>query len=139
VIKEIITDEDILSKPCEPATAEDASIGTDLVETLLASDEAVCLAANQIGETKCIVAYLNEAGRPVVMYNPQITQKLKPYTAVEACLSREEPTAVQRYDWIRVSYDRFQDGKLVSAKKKLEGNAAQAVQHMIDHCEGILV
>ena len=135
MIKEIITDEDILSKPCEPATAEDASIGTDLVETLLASDEAVCLAANQIGETKCIVAYLNEAGRPVVMYN----QKLKPYTAVEACLSREEPTAVQRYDWIRVSYDRFQDGKLVSAKKKLEGNAAQAVQHMIDHCEGILV
>ena len=41
MIKEIITDEDILSKPCEPATAEDASIGTDLVETLLASDEAV--------------------------------------------------------------------------------------------------
>ena len=85
------------------------------------------------------MAYLNEAGRPVVMFNPQITPKLKPYTAVEACLSREEPTAVQRYDWIRVSYDRFQDGKLVPAKKKLEGNAAQAVQHMIDHCEGILV
>ena len=139
MIKEIITDEDILSKPCDAATADDAAIADDLTETLLASDEAVCLAANQIGETKRIVAYLNESGRPVVMFNPQITQKLKPYTAVEACLSREEPTAVQRYDWIRVSYDRFQDGKLVSAKKKLEGNAAQAVQHMIDHCEGILV
>ncbi|MEY8461554.1 peptide deformylase [Eggerthellaceae bacterium 24-137] len=139
MIKEIITDEEILSKPCDAATADDAAIADDLVETLLASDEAVCLAANQIGETKRIVAYLNEAGRPVVMYNPQITQKLKPYTAVEACLSREEPTAVQRYDWVRVSFDRLQDGKLVPAKKKLEGNAAQAVQHMIDHCEGILV
>ncbi len=139
MIKEIITDEDILSKPCDAATADDAAIADDLTETLLASDEAVCLAANQIGETKRIVAYLNEAGCPVVMYNPKVTQKLKPYTAVEACLSREEPTAVQRYDWIRVSYDRFQDGKLVPAKKKLEGNAAQAVQHMIDHCEGILV
>ena len=139
MIKEIVTDEEILSKPCDVATADDAAIAEDLVETLLADDEAVCLAANQIGETKRIVAYLNESGRPVVMFNPQITQKLKPYTAVEACLSREEPTAVQRYDWIRVSYDRFQDGKLVPAKKKLEGNAAQAVQHMIDHCEGILV
>ena len=139
MIKEIITDEETLSKPCDAATADDAAIADDLVETLLASDEAVCLAANQIGETKRIVAYLNEAGRPVVMYNPQITQKLKPYTAVEACLSREEPTAVQRYDWVRVSFDRLQDGKLVPAKKKLEGNAAQAVQHMIDHCEGILV
>ncbi|MEC4271857.1 peptide deformylase [Adlercreutzia sp. R25] len=139
MIKEIITDEEILSKPCEPATAEDAAIADDLVETLLASDEAVCLAANQIGETKCIVAYLNEAGKPVVMYNPKISQKLKPYTAVEACLSREEPTGVMRYDWIRVAYDRLQDGKLVPAKKKLEGNSAQAVQHMIDHCEGILV
>ena len=105
MIREIITDEEILSKPCDAATAADAAIADDLVETLLASDEAVCLAANQIGETKRIVAYLNEAGRPQVMYNPRVTQKLKPYTAVEACLSREEPTAVTRYDWVRVSYD----------------------------------
>ena len=139
MIKEIVTDEEILSKPCEPATAEDAAIATDLVETLLADDEAVCLAANQIGETKCIVAYLNEAGRPQVMYNPKIAQKLRPYTAVEACLSREEASAVTRYEWIRVSYDVLIDGKLQPRKKKLEGNAAQAVQHMIDHCEGILV
>ena len=82
MIREIITDEEILSKPCDAATAADAAIADDLVETLLASDEAVCLAANQIGETKRIVAYLNEAGRPQVMYNPRVTQKLKPYTAV---------------------------------------------------------
>lgn len=111
------------------------------METLLAKRTAgrVPGAANQIGETKRIVAYLNEAGRPQVMYNPRVTQKLKPYTAVEACLSREEPTAVTRYDWVRVSYEVLVDGELVERKKKLEGNAAQAVQHMIDHCEGILV
>ena len=117
MIREIITDEEILSKPCDAATAADAAIADDLVETLLASDEAVCLAANQIGETKRIVAYLNEAGRPQVMYNPRVT----------------------RYDWVRVSYEVLVDGELVERKKKLEGNAAQAVQHMIDHCEGILV
>ena len=139
MIREIVTDEEILSKPCEIATAEDAAIADDLVETLLASDEAMCLAANQIGETKRIVAYLNEAGRSQVMYNPRVTQKLNPYTAVEACLSREEPTAVTRYDWVRVSYEVLVDGELVERKKKIEGNAAQAVQHMIDHCEGILV
>ena len=93
MIREIITDEEILSKPCDAATAADAAIADDLVETLLASDEAVCLAANQIGETKRIVAYLNEAGRPQVMYNPRVTQKLKPYTAVEACLSRRPSRA----------------------------------------------
>ena len=136
MIKEIVTDEEILSKPCEVATADDAAIAEDLVETLLADDEAVCLAANQIGETKRIVAYLNEAGKPVVLFNPQLTQKLRPFTA---CLSREEASAVVRYEWIRVSYDALVDGKLVPRKKKMEGNAAQAVQHMIDHCEGILV
>ena len=139
MIKEVITDEEILSTPCEPATAEDAEVAVDLADTLLADDEAVCLAANQIGVTKAIIAYLNEAGKPVVMFNPKVTQKLKPYTAVEACLSREEPSAVTRYEWIRVAYDQLVDGKLVPRKKKLEGNSAQAVQHMIDHCEGILV
>ncbi len=139
MIKEIVTDEEILSKPCDVATADDAAIAEDLVETLLADDEAVCLAANQIGETKRIAAYLNEAGKPVVLFNPQITQKLHPFTTVEACLSREEASAVVRYEWIRVSYDALVDGKLVPRKKKMEGNAAQAVQHMIDHCEGILV
>ena len=38
VIREIITDEEILSKPCDAATAADAAIADDLVETLLASD-----------------------------------------------------------------------------------------------------
>ena len=139
MIKDLVNDEAILSQPCAAATAEDAPLAQDLLDTLASLEDAVCLAANQIGETRRIIAYLNDAGRPQVMYNPRIAQKLKPYTAVEACLSREEPTAVTRYDWVRVSYEVLADGKLIERKKKLEGNAAQAVQHMIDHCEGILV
>ena len=139
MIKELCRDEAILSQRCEVATVEDESVAQDLIDTIKSLDDAGCLAANQIGETKRIVAYLNEAGRPQVMYNPRVTQKLKPYTAVEACLSREEPTAVTRYDWVRVSYEVLVDGELVERKKKLEGNAAQAVQHMIDHCEGIII
>ena len=139
MIKEIVHDQILLSQVAEPATAEDAAVAQDLIDTMNSLEDCACLAANQIGEAKRIVAYLNEAGRPQVMYNPRVTQKLKPYTAVEACLSREEPTAVTRYDWVRVSYEVLVDGELVERKKKLEGNAAQAVQHMIDHCEGILV
>lgn len=139
MVKDIITDEETLSAPCAAATAADAPVATDLLDTLLDSDEAVCLAANQIGETKAIIAYMDEGGRAHVMYNPKVTQKLHPYTAVEECLSREEPTPVTRYDWVRVSYEVLIDGELVARKRKLEGNAAQAVQHVIDHCEGILV
>ena len=89
MIREIVTDEEILSKPCEAATAEDAAIADDLVETLLASDEAMCLAANQIGETRRIIAYLNDAGRPQVMYNPRIAQKLKPYILLSPKIIRQ--------------------------------------------------
>ena len=139
MIREVITDEEILSKECEPATAEDAPIAQDLVDTLLASDEAACLAANQIGETKAIVAFLNSANKPVVLYNPKLIQTLKPFNAVEECLSHEGPTAVQRYKWIRVSYDELVDGKLVPRKKKYEDWTAELVQHMIDHCNGVLI
>ena len=139
MIKDIVTDEAILSQPCEPATGADAEVAQDLVDTLLANEEAAALAANQIGVTKAIVAYLNEKDRPVVMYNPQITQALKPFPAVEACLSREEAAAITRYKWIRVSYDVLLNGELMPRKKKMEGWQAQLVQHMIDHCNGELV
>ena len=54
MIKELVHDEAILSTPCEPATAEDAALATDLVDTLASIDDAVCLAANQIGVTKYV-------------------------------------------------------------------------------------
>ncbi len=139
MIRDIITDDDVLSVACEPATAEDAQLATDLVETLLANEEAACLAANQVGETKALFAYLTEADRPVVMFNPQIVQKLKPFTTVKTCMSQEDPAAVTRYKWIRVSYDVLVNGKLEPRKKKFEGWTAQIVQHMIDHCNGVLV
>lgn len=139
MVKDIITDDTILSVPCEDATADDTAIAQDLVDTIMSLDSAACLAANQIGETKRIGVYLNTAEKPVVLFNPRITQKLKPFGSVEECLSRQEPTLVNRYDWIRVEYDEPVDGKLVPRKKKLEGWTAQLVQHIIDHCNGELV
>ena len=36
MIKELVTDEAILSQPCETATAEDAVVAQDLLDTLAA-------------------------------------------------------------------------------------------------------
>ena len=49
MIKELVKDDAVLSVPCEPATAEDAPVAQDLVDTLASIEDAVCLAANQIG------------------------------------------------------------------------------------------
>lgn len=139
MVKDIIKDNAILSTPCEDATIDDMEVAQDLVDTLLAQENAACLAANQIGETKRIGVYLNNAEKPVLMFNPRISQKLRSFGSVEECLSRDEPTLVNRYEWIRVEYDEPVDGKLVARKKKLEGWSAQLVQHIIDHCNGELV
>ena len=64
MIKELVTDEAILSQPCEPATAEDAAVAQDLLDTLASLDEAACLAANQIGVAKAVSVYHDENEQP---------------------------------------------------------------------------
>ena len=48
MIKELVTDEALLSTPCEPATVEDIAVATDLTDTLASLENAGCLAANQM-------------------------------------------------------------------------------------------
>nr|WP_216662437.1 peptide deformylase [Adlercreutzia sp. ZJ473] len=139
VIKEIVKDEAILSQACEKATADDASVAQDLVETLVSLEDAAGLAANQIGETKAVVAYLDDDDNPHVMYNPVLKQGLAPFKAIEACLSREEEKKVTRFARIQVAYQELVDGELVERKRRFEGWTAQVIQHLIDHCKGKLI
>lgn len=139
MIREIITDEEILSKPCDAATAADAAIADDLVETLLASDEAVCLAANQIGVAKAVVAYVDDNEQPHVMYNPKILMGLGPQRLTESCLTHEGESKVTRFVKVKVSYDELVDGQLRHRKGDFVGWIAQMIQHMCDHCNGKLV
>lgn len=137
MIKEIVKDAEFLSQPAEPATVEDAQVGEDLVDTMRVA-EAACLAANQIGSRKAVIAY-NDNGRTFVMYNPHLESGLQRFSTVEECLSLDEPSVVERFKMIRVSYEVFAGGKLEKRTRKFAGWAAQAVQHAIDHCEGKLV
>ena len=139
MIKEIVTDEEFLSKPSEPATADDAAVAQDLIDTMQSlSDDCACLAANQIGVLKAVIAY-DDNGKIRVMYNPAIKQAIKPYGALEGCLSLGRETPVKRFDLIRVSYQELVDGQLVDKTRKLTDWTAEIVQHAIDHCNGVLV
>lgn len=140
MIREIVTDDAALSQPCENATAEDAPIAQDLLDTFESLDDAACLAANQIGAPKRIVVCLDLKDRPHVMFNPVMKQALRPAMVVEQCLSRpDQMVSVKRFDWINVDFQELVDGKLVNRKRKYQGWEAQVVQHMIDHCNGKLV
>ena len=139
MIKELVKDEATLSQVCTPATAEDAQVADDLVETLTSMDGAACLAANQIGATTCIIAYLDDDDQPHVMYNPVLKQALGAYKTVEGCLTLESESKVTRYERVKVVYDELVDGALVSRKRDFTGWTAELIQHMIDHCKGKLV
>lgn len=138
MIKDIVKDEEFLSKPAEPATIEDAGVAQDLVDTMGSLDDCVCLAANQIGSTKAALAF--DGGNGVhVMFNPEIVAAMAPYKADEGCVSLERTTQVKRFQLIRVKYDEVSNGKLVSRTRKYSGWVAEIIQHGIDHCAGKLV
>ena len=138
MIKDIVKDEEFLSKPAEPATAEDAEVGKDLVDTMASLEDCVCLAANQIGSTKAVIAFEGERGVQV-MYNPKVVAFMAPYQANEGCVSLERTTPVKRFQMIRVKYDVLTGGKLVSQTRKYTGWVAEVIQHGVDHCAGKLV
>lgn len=138
VIKEIVKDEQFLSQPAEPATEQDADVAQDLVDTLGSLDDCACLAANQIGSTKAVIAYEGEKGIQV-MYNPKVIASMAPYKATEGCLSLDCATEVRRFQLISVKFDALVNGKFVSRTWKLRGWVAEAVQHACDHCAGKLV
>ena len=128
MIKELVKDEATLSQVCTPATAEDAQVADDLVETLTSMDGAACLAANQIGATTCIIAYLDDDDQPHVMYNPRLLQALGAFKAVEGCLSLEADSKVTRFDRIKVGYSELVDGELKPRKKDFNGWTAHAIE-----------
>lgn len=138
MIKDIVKDEEFLSQPAEAVTAEDAGVVQDLFDTLGSLDDCACLAANQIGVNKAIIAFEGSKGMQV-MLNPKIVASMAPYTASEGCLSLDRATEVRRFQMIRVKFDALVNGKLESRARKYSGWVAEAVQHGIDHCSGKLV
>ena len=135
---EIIHDPIILSAKCAPVTGTDEDIddAVALSGVLLEnSDRCVGLAANMIGIRKRIIVVLCD-GVPLLMLNPEIIKKSMQYDTEEGCLSIPGVRKTRRYKKIKVKYlDLDMKPRLAT----YEGVTAQAIQHEIDHLDGILI
>ena len=136
MIRDIVRDPVFLAQPSEPATAEDAWIAVDLIETL-AHHAVGCvgMAANMIGIRKKVIVFF-DGDMPIVMFNPEITRAEGPYDTEEGCLSLTGVRPCKRYEKIKV---RFQNERMQKITKSYSGFTAEIIQHEIDHCKGIVI
>lgn len=136
MIQPIMKDVLFLSQKSEPATEADRQVAIDLLDTLVAHhDECVGMAANMIGMKKNIIV-VNMGIINMIMFNPKITAKSKPYETKESCLSLIGERSTTRYEEIEVEY---QDMNFKWQKQKYSGWIAQIIQHEIDHLFGIII
>ena len=133
-----------LKKLCDPVTAISPELGKlaeEMLETMYDAP-GIGLAAPQIGVTKrlivldCVKA-VDEAPRPIAMFNPVITWSSDDLsTYEEGCLSIPEQYAeVQRPAEVRVTWLGL-DGK--TQEEQFSGLWATCIQHEIDHLNGKL-
>lgn len=137
MVKNIVKDPIFLAQKADPATEADKDVIKDLLDTLKAhTDECVGMAANMIGVKKSIIA-VNAGMGFIVMVNPVITSKARPFMSTEGCLSLStEPKQTRRFFEIEVEY---LDSDFKPQKHKYSGWSAQIIQHEIDHCNGVLI
>ena len=136
MVRPICKDIIFLSRKSAPATPEDISVGQDLLDTLAAHREGcVGMAANMIGVAKRVIAF-DCGGSYLVMYNPEIIKKIRPYETEEGCLSLTGIRKTRRFETIKVRYENEQ---FLQRIKTFSGYTAQIIQHEIDHLDGILI
>ncbi len=136
MVRPVVHDPLVLSRPSVPATAMDMQVALDLMDTLAANAEhCVGMAANMIGVHKRILAF--SAGPfNVAMINPVIVKKSGAYEAEEGCLSLPGVRRTTRYKVIEVEYC---DMSFKKKKGTFRDFTAQIIQHEMDHFEGILI
>ena len=84
------------------------------------------------------VAFFNYEGRKITMVNPKIVDKSKEkWTLQEGCLSLPRVSGtVERPMTITLEYVDYKGDK---QKEEFTGMLARAIQHELDHFEGILI
>ncbi|BCU05836.1 peptide deformylase [Allochromatium tepidum] len=134
-----------LKQVSEPVESFDQALRdfiADLEETRLAGPGAVGIAAPQVGHFQRVVI-LDLSGRPktpnhgrLVLINPEITHWEGFAMGREGCLSVPDYTGnVIRATQIRL---KAQDADGVEHQYEMEGFEARAVQHELDHLDGLL-
>ena len=136
MVKPIVHDMLFLSIPSQAATEADLPVAQDLLDTLEANKlGCVGLAANMIGVSKCIIAFVDD-DKYMAMMNPVIVEKKGEYDTEEGCLSLSGVRKTKRYEKIKVQYQNL---KMQKKTRTFYGFTAQIIQHEVDHCMGILI
>jgi peptide deformylase len=136
MIREIVKDPLFLQRKAEKYQKADINTARDLCDTLRAHhDGCVGMAANMIGINQAVIAV--DTGKMIlVLCNPVILQKNRPYETKEGCLSLEGTRNTTRYDQIKVKY---QDLDLKDHTGVFQGFTAEIIQHEVDHLNGRLI
>ena len=136
MIRNIMRDIEFLKQKAQAATAADASVADDLLETLRANREkCVGMAANMIGVNRAVIVFENE-GEYMEMFNPKILRRSDPFDAEEGCLSLAGTRRAKRYREIKV---QWQTREMKTRVKNFSGFTAQIIQHEIDHLDGVII
>ncbi|MGX8705032.1 MAG: peptide deformylase [bacterium] len=142
MVRPIVRDVFFLGQKSEPAAQGDLQIGKDLQDTLKANQDhcggrsaPFGMAANMIGIKKRVIV-VNMGFVNVVMYNPVILRREKPYEAEEGCLSLDGTLKTTRYEAIELEY-RDEDWR--KHRQPYTGWIAQIIQHEVDHLDGIII
>lgn len=134
--KPICKDPIFLSRKALPADPSDASLGQDLLDTLhIHREHCVGMAANMIGQAKRIIV-VDDGGKTLLMYNPELLKAAGEYEAEEGCLSLPGMRKTKRFQSIKI---RYQNEKFEPRIKTFRGFTAQIIQHEMDHLEGKLI
>lgn len=137
VLKIVKLGDPVLRQPTEPVTTITKKISRliqNMIETMYAAD-GVGLAAPQVGVSKKIVV-IDVGDGPIVLINPKIVSGSGEDIDVEGCLSIPGKQAyVKRMAEVVVE---ALDGEGKPIKIEGRGYLARALQHEIDHLNGIL-
>lgn len=136
MVRELVQNPLMLNAKSVRATEEDVDVARNLIDTLQAHlDRFSGMAAVMIGERKRIIA-IAKGSMVIAALNPKILSKSGEYETEEECPLLGKATKVVRYKTIRLLW---QDGNMKEHVALLDGFQAQLVQHLIDHCDGIVV
>ena len=132
----------ILAQKAEPVTVFDKALETlcdEMFESMYAA-EGIGLAAPQIAISKRItvidVSFKKRPEDKLVLINPEIIDREGKQTEEEGCLSLPDiREKVQRNAWVKV---RAQNSKGEWFEVEGEELLSRALQHEIDHLDGIL-
>jgi len=140
-LKILIYPSEVLSRKAEKITDFDENLrktAREMFETMYTGN-GIGLAAPQVGRSirLCVVNWPESELGELAMVNPEIIERQGSQTGEEGCLSFPGIfIKVQRSAWVRIQYQDL-DGNQQTLET--EGLAARAVQHELDHLDGVLL